>query len=149
MVAGWPQLERDLGADPSQFTGVNRPVEKVNWFEAVEFCRRLSQRTGRRYGLPSEAQWEYACRAGTITPFHFGPTISADLANYDASTAYGPGEKGTYRQETTPVGTFPANTWGLHDMHGNVWEWCLDHWHDTYDFAPDDGLPCLIPAGGE
>jgi formylglycine-generating enzyme required for sulfatase activity len=125
-VAGWQKQERDLDPDPSDFKGANRPVEMVSWFDALEFCRRLSQRTGQCYGLPSEAQWEYACRAGTTTQFHFGATLTPELANYDA-------------KQTTDVGRFPANAWGLHDMHGNVWEWCLDEWHKNYDGAPSDG----------
>jgi formylglycine-generating enzyme required for sulfatase activity len=116
-----------------------RPVENVSWEDAMEFCSRLSQRTGRRYSLPSEAQWEYACRAGTNTPFHFGETITSELANYKASFTYANGPKGEDRKQTTPVGMFPANAWGLQDMHGNVWEWCLDHWHDSYEGAPTDG----------
>jgi formylglycine-generating enzyme required for sulfatase activity len=114
-------------------------VENVSWEDAMEFCSRLSQRTGRTFTLPSEAQWEYACRAGTTTPFHFGETITSNLANYDASFIYANGPKGEYREQTTPVGMFPANAWGLQDMHGNVWEWCLDHWHDSYEGAPTDG----------
>ena len=149
-VAGWTEgpLERwgmDLSdkLEPSHFRGDNRPVESVNWFEAMEFCSRLSQRTGNYYTLPSEAQWEYACRAGTTTPFHFGETISPELANYDGNYSYGPGKNGKNRQQTTDVASFPANTWGLHDMHGNMWEWCLDDWHDNYTGAPTDGSPWL------
>jgi len=145
-VAGWQKLERDLEPDPSNFKGANRPVEQVSWFDVQEFCRRLSQRTGQSYGLPSEAQWEYACRAGSTTPFHFGATLTPDLANYDGNYVYGNGPKGTYRKQTTDVASFPANAWGLHDMHGNVWEWCEDHWHDSYHFAPGDDQPWLIPA---
>ncbi|MFN7870592.1 MAG: formylglycine-generating enzyme family protein, partial [Cyanobacteriota bacterium] len=96
-------------------------------------------RTGKNYTLPSEAQWEYACRAGTTTPFHFGDTISTRLANYDGSELYGNGQKGEYRQQTTDVASFPANPWGLHDMHGNVREWCMDEWHSNYKGAPEDG----------
>ena len=139
VVAGWQKLQRDLNSDPSHFKGPNRPVERVNWEDAIEFCNRLSQRTGRHYSLPSEAQWEYACRAATTTPFHFGETINSELANYDATDAYGDGPKGLYRRETTDVATFPANPWGLHDMHGNVWEWCQDQWHTSYNGAPQDG----------
>ena len=145
-VAGWQKLERDLKLDPSTFKGANRPVEQVSWFDALEFCRRLSQRTGQRYGLPSEAQWEYACRAGSTTPFHCGATLTPELANYDGNHVYGNGPKGTYREQTSDVASFPANGWGLHDMHGNVWEWCEDHWHDSYNFAPGDDQPWLIPA---
>jgi formylglycine-generating enzyme required for sulfatase activity len=135
-VAGWPRVERDLDPDPSRFKGDSRPVEQVSWHDAMEFCHRLSQRTGKNYTLPSEAQWEYACRAGTTTPFHFGATISTEVANYDGNYVYGNGTKGTYREQTTDVASFPANAWGLHDMHGNVWEWCLDEWHDSYEGAP-------------
>jgi formylglycine-generating enzyme required for sulfatase activity len=146
LVADWPKVERDLKPDPSKFKGPNRPVEHVSWFDAVEFCRRLSQRTGKRYGLPSEAQWEYACRAGSPTPFHFGATLTPELANYDGNDSYGDGPKGTYREQTTDVASFLANAWGLHDLHGNVWEWCEDHWHASYDIAPGDDKPWLIPA---
>jgi len=100
---------------------------------------RLSKATGRDYRLPSEAQWEYACRAGTTTPFYFGETITPDLANYDGNSIYAQEPKGVYRQETTPVGKFPPNAFGLYDMHGNVWEWCADTWHDNYKDAPTDG----------
>jgi len=145
-VAGWQKVERDLDPDPSKFKGANRPVERVSWFAALEFCRRLSQRTGQPYGLPSEAQWEYACRAGSTTPFHFGPTLTPELANYDGNYVYANGPKGSYREQTTEVASFPANGWGLHDLHGNVWEWCEDHWHESYNFAPGDDQPWLIPA---
>ena len=148
-VAGWQKVERDLKPDPSRFKGANRPVEQVSWLDALEFCRRLSQRTGQRYGLPSEAQWEYACRAGSTTPFHCGATLTPELANYDGNHVYGNGPKGTYREQTIDVASFPANGWGLHDMHGNVWELCEDHWHDSYNFAPGDDQPWLIPAAAD
>jgi formylglycine-generating enzyme required for sulfatase activity len=139
-VASLPQIQRKLNTDPSRFKGVNRPVEQVSWDDAVEFCLRLSKQTKRQYRLPSEAEWEYACRAGTTTPFHFGETISTDLANYNGNYTYGNGPKGVYRGETTEVGSFGvANNFGLSDMHGNVWEWCQDHWHDSYEGAPTDG----------
>jgi formylglycine-generating enzyme required for sulfatase activity len=146
VVAGWQKLERDLQPDPSKFKGANRPVEQVSWFDALEFCRRLNQRTGQRYGLPSEAQWEYACRAGSTTPFHFGATLTPELANYDGNNLYANGPKGPYREQTTEVASFPANGWGLHDMHGNVWEWCEGHWYASYDFALGDDQPWLIPV---
>jgi len=143
-VAKFPQVNRELNPDPSRFKGANRPVEQVSWDDAVEFCSRLSQDTGRPYRLPSEAEWEYACRAGTTTPFHFGETITTDLANYDGNYTYGQGPKGVYREETTEVGSFGvANNFGLYDMHGNVWEWCQDEWHDSYDGAPTDGSAWL------
>jgi formylglycine-generating enzyme required for sulfatase activity len=139
-VASLPEVSRELKADPSEFKGDNRPVEQVNWFDAVEFCQRLSEHTKRNYRLPSEAEWEYACRAGTTTPFHFGETITSELANYDAEYTYGVGTKGTSRGETTEVGSFGvANGFGLYDMHGNVLEWCADQYHDNYEKAPIDG----------
>jgi formylglycine-generating enzyme required for sulfatase activity len=116
----------------------------VNWYQAVEFCKRLSKLTGKEYHLPSEAQWEYACRAGTTTPFAFGATLSTEVANYDGNYTYANGKKGTYRQQTTPVGQFPPNALGLYDMHGQVWEWCEDDWHDNYNGATEDGAAWLI-----
>ncbi|PVE26527.1 serine/threonine protein kinase, partial [Enterococcus faecalis] len=104
----------------------NRPVERVSWNDAVTFCQRLSQKTQKYYRLPSEAEWEYACRAGTTTPFYFGESITPDLVNYDGNSTYASAPKGQNRQQTTDVGTFPPNAFGLYDMHGNVWEWCLD-----------------------
>ncbi|MBD1215742.1 MAG: formylglycine-generating enzyme family protein [Aphanizomenon flos-aquae Clear-A1] len=139
-VSAFTQANRELKPNPSYFTGDNHPVERVSWEDAVEFCDRLSQYTGRTYRLPSEAEWEYACRAGTTTPFHFGETITTDLANYDGNSTYGNGVKGVYRKETTEVGSFGvANNFGLYDMHGNVWEWCQDNWHSNYEGAPTDG----------
>jgi eukaryotic-like serine/threonine-protein kinase len=133
------QYEAIMGTNPSSFKSANRPVEKVSWNDAVEFCKRLSQKTGRTYRLPSEAEWEYACRAGTTTPFSFGETITTDLVNYNGNFTYGAAPKGKYRQQTTDVGSLPPNAFGLYDMHGNVWEWCADSWHDSYSGAPTDG----------
>jgi formylglycine-generating enzyme required for sulfatase activity len=143
-VANLPQVDRKLEPEPSRFKGDLRPVERVSWHDAVEFCDRLTLHTDRQYRLPTEAEWEYACRAGTTTPFHFGPTLSTDYANYNGSGeqygAYGPGKRGEHRGETTPVNQFEgANPYGLYDLHGNVWEWCQDHWHETYEGTPNDG----------
>ena len=136
-------VDRELKPHPSKFKGDDRPVEQVSWVEAVEFCQRLSRHTGRNYRLPSEAEWEYACRAGTTTPFHYGETLSSDVANYAANQTYGNGVKGKSRKQTTNVGSFPANSFELHDMHGNVLEWCQDYWHDNYEGAPTDGSAWL------
>jgi len=162
-VARWQERPgerwgRELNPEPAKFQGEGarllagemntdeRPVERVSWEDAIEFCSRLSQRTKRNYTLPSEAQWEYACRAGTATPFHFGDTITPELANYNGNYAYADSPQGVDREQTTPVGMFAANAWGLHEMHGNVWEWCLDHWHHGYEGAPADGSAWLSMA---
>jgi formylglycine-generating enzyme required for sulfatase activity/uncharacterized protein with von Willebrand factor type A (vWA) domain len=128
-----PPFEGARGGSPTRW---DRPVEQVSWYDAVEFCARLSKLTGKEYRLPSEAEWEYACRAGTTTPFHFGETITRELANYNAGYTYADEPKGEYRGQTTPVGQFPPNAFGLYDMHGNVWEWCLDPWHENYQGEP-------------
>jgi formylglycine-generating enzyme required for sulfatase activity len=138
-IAATAKIDIDLETNPSRFKGDELPVESVNWYQATEFCKRLSRETKQEYRLPSEAEWEYACRAGTTTPFYFGETITGELANYNASETYAEEAKGEYRKKTTPVGQFPPNAFGLYDMHGNVWEWCADTWHDNYDGAPRDG----------
>jgi formylglycine-generating enzyme required for sulfatase activity len=145
------QVNINLNREPAEFTenpSMNilkgekaktrwdRPVEKVSWEEAVEYCQRLTKLTGRAYQLPSESQWEYACRARTTTPFHFGETLTSDLANYYGSQTLANEPKGKYCGETTPVGQFPPNGFGLYDMHGNVWEWCEDDWHSSYAGNP-------------
>jgi len=134
-----PKVRIDLPPDPFHFKGDIHPVERVSWEDAVEYCLRLSHYSGREYRLPSEAEWEYGCRAGTTTEYHFGDKIKPEWANYDAS-AFGLWKSNKYRQRTTPVGHFSlANGFGLCDMHGNVWEWCEDQWHDSYNGAPSDG----------
>jgi formylglycine-generating enzyme required for sulfatase activity len=135
-VAKMPQVKQKLDAQP--FKENDLPVQSVSWLDAEEFCLRLSAHTKRIYRLPSEAEWEYSCRAGTTTAFNFGEMITTELANYDGSV-YGRGKKEKSPGKTTAVGTFPANSFGLYDMHGNVWEWCLDHFHDSYEGAPADG----------
>jgi formylglycine-generating enzyme required for sulfatase activity len=158
------QIRRYLDPNSSFFKGIDLPVESITWNQAEEFCLRLTAITGRAYRLPSEAEWEYACRAGTMGPFHFGPTITPELANYCGtggavcgesdgksiasdvyggkryqSGAYGEGPTGIFRGKTTPAGTFPPNRFGLYDMHGNVWEYCLDMWSANYADVPVDG----------
>ncbi|NEQ41120.1 MAG: SUMF1/EgtB/PvdO family nonheme iron enzyme [Okeania sp. SIO3I5] len=133
------QYQAIMGNNPSHFKGGNRPVEQVSWNDATEFCQKLSQKSGKIYRLPSESQWEYACRAGTTTPFYFGETITSELVNYDANYPYGNAPQGKWREETTDVGSFPPNAFGLYDMHGNVLEWCQDVLHKNYNGAPTDG----------
>ena len=168
IVAALPKVNRDLRTNPSNFSGDRLPVESIDWDDAVEFCNRLSNYTSKEYRLSTEAEWEYACRAViniseelTVEewnekyhqPFHFGETITTDLANYRGTdweiqgTVY-PGNyanepKGKFREKTTTVGIFPPNTFGLYDMHGNVFEWCEDDWHDSYQDAPEDGTAWL------
>jgi len=146
-VAALPPVNRHLSRQPSIFKGYARPVENISWYEAVEFCDRLSLKTGRLYRLPSEAEWEYACRADTTTPFYCGDTITTNLANFDGRTPYGNTRSGRFRSRTTVVGSFLPNPFGLYDMLGNVWEWCADLWHPTYDGAPSDGR--IWVSGGD
>jgi formylglycine-generating enzyme required for sulfatase activity len=148
-VAAFDKVNIDLNPEPAKFKGANRPVERVSWDHAIEFCARLSKKTGKTYRLPSEAEWEYACRAGTTTPFYFGETITTDLANYDGNYTYGSRTKGEFREQTTDVGKFPANPFGLFDMCGNVWEWCQDEWHKNYNNAPTDGSAWLIESDNQ
>jgi formylglycine-generating enzyme required for sulfatase activity len=151
------EYERLMGTNPSYFarTGGGKndvagqdtsrfPVEEVSWEDAVAFCDRLNsssaeKQAGRRYRLPTEAEWEYACRAGTVTSFHYGSASDATKANFDGNFTYGGGAKGAYLVRTTTVGSYPSNAFGLSDMHGNVWEWCQDRYHDNYEGAPTDG----------
>jgi formylglycine-generating enzyme required for sulfatase activity len=149
------EYQEVMGTNPSNFKGDlpaqagNLPVEQVSWYDAVEYCNKRSQKEGltpaytingtnvtwnrnaNGYRLPTEAEWEYACRAGTVSPFSTGNNITTSQANYDGNYPYNNNAKGEYRQKTTPVGSFQANPWGLHDMHGNVWEWCWD-WKGDY-----------------
>ena len=143
-VSSYPKINHDLPLEPSNFRGDERPVEQISWYMAVEFCERLAHHTGRPYRLPSEAEWEYACRAGTTTPFHFGETKTAELANYNSKFSYVGIPTQESVEETTPVGHYGvANAYGLSDIHGNVSEWCADHYHDNYEGAPKDGSAWL------
>jgi formylglycine-generating enzyme required for sulfatase activity len=137
------QWQAVMKNNPARFIHPNKPVEKVSWFDCLEFCQRLSDLVGRKLQLPTESEWEYACRGKTNTPFHFGKTITTDLANYNGEYAYEIDIKGNYRHETTEVGSFSPNSFGLYDLHGNVAEWCFDSWHDNYDRAPIDGSPWI------
>jgi formylglycine-generating enzyme required for sulfatase activity len=113
-----------------------RPVINVTWEDVHTYCRWLNDQTGDRFRLSTEAEWEYACRAGTTMLYSFGDTISSDLANYDGNWTFKGLDKGEYRKQTLEVGSLPANPWGLHEMHGNVWEWCFDPWHFGYKGSP-------------
>lgn len=137
------QYQAMMGKNLSEYKAEKRPVERVSWNEAVEFCKRLSQKRGHTYRLPSEAEWEYAARAGTTTPFYFGETITTDLANYDGTNTYSSAPQGQHRKQTIDVGSFRPNAFGLYDMHSNVAEWCQDDLHDNYQGAPTDGSAWL------
>jgi formylglycine-generating enzyme required for sulfatase activity len=128
-----------MNTNPSRFKGDRNPVERTSWDDAQAFVMKLSAKAGKRYRLLSEAEWEYAARAGTTTPFHTGATITTGQANYDGDYTYNGSPKGEDRQRTVAVGSFPANAFGLHDMHGNVWEWVGDCWNKAYHGAPTDG----------
>lgn len=158
VAKSFPKIKRNLKVYCSEFEGENHPIDCISWKNAAKFCGWLSKMTGKKYRLPSEAEWEYACRAGTNTLFHYGNTIKSELANYRANCTVDPAPKGEYRQQTTPVGQFPPNAFGLYDMHGNVCEWCQDNWnwHQNYDRAAtrdgkawiDDKSETYILRGG-
>ncbi len=143
-----------MGQSDSWFEGEDDyPIEWISWNRAKDFIKRLNEKTGLRFRLPTEAEWEYACRAGTTTPFHFGEGIGSDQANFNGGFPYGDAQKGLYREGTCPVGSFQPNAWGLYDMHGNVWEWCEDVYKaDIYDHTElyttnDSGNPLYSGEG--
>lgn len=138
-IATLPTIQHPLTCYPSGHPGDDHPVGAIPWLEALEICDRLSLYLGQTFRLPSEAEWEYACRAGSNTPFHFGATLTSALANYNSTHPYGQEKSGGYRGGTTPVASFPPNAFGLYDMHGNVTEWCGDLWHRDYQGAPTQG----------
>ena len=155
-VGQWRQFVRATGwqphgevnwAQPGFRQTEDHPVVGVTWHDAQQYVKWLSAQTGQTYRLPSEAEWEYACRAGTRTAFSFGDEIDTSRANYDGNYSYNGSPKGEYRQGTSPLGVFPPNPWGLYDMHGNVWEWVQDVVHDNYDGAPATGA--AWEEGGE
>jgi formylglycine-generating enzyme required for sulfatase activity len=131
------QYQALMGKNPSFFQGGDLlPVENVSWNDAQKFCQNLSDKTGNKYRLLSESEWEYACRAGTNTSFSYGDVITSQLANFSDGYIYREQSKTAYHRQTTVVGSFPANNFGLHDLHGNVWEWCQDTWHNNYQGSP-------------
>lgn len=123
---------------PCRFKGEHLPVERVSWKDVQKFCQRLSNLTGKQYRLPSESQWEYACRAGTTTPFSFGETLTVEVANFNGEHTFRQEPPGFYFHATSQGGKFPPNRFGLYDMHGNLWEWCADNWLDDYSSSPRD-----------
>ncbi|MEA2013891.1 MAG: formylglycine-generating enzyme family protein, partial [Thermodesulfobacteriota bacterium] len=149
------QWRKIMGNNPSRFKGDNRPVEKVSWNDCQKFIRKLNRKEGTsKYRLPTEAEWEYACRAGTMTPFYTGDCISTDQANYDGNYPMPGCSKGRDREKTVDVASFSPNKWGLYDMHGNVWEWCEDRYgyypsgHVTDPEGPSGGSHRVYRGGG-
>lgn len=143
------QYEVVMGSNPSYFTddqgkdGANLPVEQITWQDANTFCNQLSELTGRTYRLPSEAEWEYACRAGTTTPFCFGETLTTEIANFFEDVSFTENYEENYRNTPVAADSFWPNAFGLYNMHGNILEWCADDYHDSYQGAPSDAQKWL------
>jgi formylglycine-generating enzyme required for sulfatase activity len=167
------EYEAVTGENPSHFKGDDLPVENISWYDAIAYCNKRSEqeelipaytitggnviwdKSANGYRLPTEAEWEYACRAGTTTPFSTGANITTDQANYDGNEPYNRNAKGESRKKTVSVGSFKSNPWGLYDMHGNVWEWCWDRWGSGYEYALSEIDPkgagpasCHVRRGG-
>ncbi|MEM8611273.1 MAG: formylglycine-generating enzyme family protein [Cyanobacteria bacterium P01_H01_bin.105] len=138
------QYKSVMGNNPSYFTddqgkdGANLPAEQITWQDAEAFCQQLSELTGRTYRLPSEAEWEYACRAGTTTPFCFGEKLTTEIANFFADFSFTENVEENYRNTSVAADSFWPNAFGLYNMHGNVYEWCADDYHNSYEGAPSD-----------
>jgi uncharacterized protein (TIGR02996 family) len=137
-----------MRTNPGGPEGKDLPVDEVSWYDCQAFCAALHPRDGRRYGLPMEAEWEYACRAGTTTPFHFGTVLNGTQANCNGNYPYGTEEKGPSLEQARAVGHYRPNAFGLHDMHGNVWEWCLDSYADSLSASDPDEAPVSLDGGG-
>jgi uncharacterized protein (TIGR02996 family) len=144
------QWQAVMGTTRGYLQGEGFPADGLSWQDCLEFCAALYRRHGRRYDVPTEAQWEYACRAGTTTPFHFGAILNGTQANCCGEYPYGTSKKGPSLERPTPVGSYPPNAWGLYDTHGNVWEWCRDYLlvvESPYEEVADPVTP-LAAAGG-
>ncbi len=149
--AVWQAVMHD---NPAFFQGETHPIEQVSWEDVQKFIAQLTQQIEKKGGagglvlrLPTEAEWEHACRAGTVTPFSFGAKISPEQVNYNGDFPYADGEKGLYRKKTVPVKSLPPNPWGLYEMHGNVCEWCADNWQDSLGTQPVTDPNCTGGSG--
>jgi formylglycine-generating enzyme required for sulfatase activity len=145
-----------MGSNPSRSKKPDQPVEQVSWIRCQSFCEKAREKTGWRFRLPTEAEWEYACRAGTTTPFHFGTSACSRQASFNGDVPYGGGEKGASAGVPCPVGQYTPNAWGLYDMHGQVWEWCQDWYANSFykvsrkkdPVGPRTGQHRVIRGGG-